>query len=76
MVISSLTEPPYAERHVRWCERGGLNHPYSIIMPVYIKLGEKSDRSSEMLKKANFDDQRKKLGREIRRVESDRSPEM
>ena len=30
VVISSLTEPPYAERHVRWCERGGLNHPYSI----------------------------------------------
>ena len=21
VVISSLTEPPYAERHVRWCER-------------------------------------------------------
>ena len=31
VVISSLTEPPYAERHVRWCERGGLNHPYSIV---------------------------------------------
>ena len=34
VVISSLTEPPYAERHVRWCERGGLNHPYSILEKI------------------------------------------
>jgi hypothetical protein len=23
-------EPPYAEPHVRWCERGGFNRPYSM----------------------------------------------
>ena len=50
VVISSLTEPPYAERHVRWCERGGLNHPYSIfIVPEYRGCNPLADCNKNMI---------------------------
>ena len=31
-MLWSYVEPPYAERHVRWCERGEKNLPYSICL--------------------------------------------